>query len=129
MGLEVLFEKCGKAYSKNSIICRDKEKDADMFLILSGQVRIYKQGPPPLYKVINIATLGNGDFFGEMSLLERLPRSANVQAVTDVKLLVLNAALLKQIIGMQPEFAMKMLKKFSERLRKIEDAHFDMRKK
>ena len=30
---------------------------------------------------------------------------------------------------MQPEFAMKMLKKFSERLRKIEDAHFDMRKK
>lgn len=121
MGLQDLFGKCGRKYTKNAIICRDKEQGKEMFIILSGQVKIYKQGPPPHYRVNTIATLGPGDFFGEMSLLEDLPRYANAQSLTEVNVLVINIEILKQIIKTQPDFAIKILQKLSSRIRKLDD--------
>ncbi len=121
MGLQDLFGKCGRKYPKNSIICRDKEKGKEMFIILSGQVKIYKQGPPPHYRINTIATVGPGDFFGEMSLLEDLPRYANAQAISEVNVLVIDLEILMQILKMQPEFAIKILQKLSKRIRKLDD--------
>ncbi len=92
-----------------------------MFIILSGQVKIYKQGPPPHYRINTIATVGPGDFFGEMSLLEDLPRYANAQAISEVNVLVIDLEILMQILKMQPEFAIKILQKLSKRIRKLDD--------
>ncbi len=121
VGLQALFGKCGRKYTKNAIICRDKEKGKEMFIILSGQVKIYKQGPPPHYKVNTIATLSAGEFFGEMSLLEDLPRYANAQAITEVNVLVIDIETLKMIVKTQPDFAVKIMQKLSKRIRKLDD--------
>ena len=108
----------GERYPKYKIICHENSRGGEMFLIAKGKASVYIQGPPPDYNRINIAELGPGDFFGEMSLLEKLPRFASIKALSDVKVLIINRAILKQVVKINPDFAIMMLKKFSSRLRK-----------
>lgn len=120
MTLEDLYDQFGKKYNKTKIICHEDAPGTDMYLILEGKVMVYKKGPPPLFDRINIATLGQDDFFGEMSLLEGFPRSASVQAMTEVRVLVIDLKVLEKLFKVKPDFSIKMFKKFSERLRKSE---------
>lgn len=115
MGQNALFEKYGRVYKPKEHICRQGETGREMYLILDGVVVVYKGKSTDLK---TIARLGAGDFFGEMSLLENLPRFASVQAVNEVKVLVINLHILEQYVGINPGFGITMLQKFSGRLRK-----------
>lgn len=115
MGQNALFAKYGRTCQANEYICREGERGKEMYLILGGEVIVYK--------VIHeekkvIARLGPGDFFGEMSLLEDMPRYATVQALEEVKMLVVNLHILEKYVEINPDFGITMLKKFSGRLRK-----------
>lgn len=66
---------------------------------------------------MTLARLKKGDFFGEMSLLEELPRSASAEAEDDVELVALSKKDFLFMIQQHPEIAMKILGKFSSRLR------------
>src|SRR5687767_531660 len=61
------------------ILVREGETGNRIFLIRSGEVRVWKGESDP----VEIARLRAGDFFGEMCILETLPRAATVEAVTD----------------------------------------------
>ena len=61
-----------------------------------------------------------GDFFGELSLLDQQPRSATVQAVTDMKLLVLGQAQFAGLLETIPTLASKLLKTMAHRLREAD---------
>ncbi len=113
MGQNALFEKYGRVFKPKEHICREGETGKEMYLILDGVVVVYKGTD-----MKTIARLGAGDFFGEMSLLENLPRFASVQAVSEVKVLVINLHILEQYVAINPGFGITMLKKFSGRLRK-----------
>ncbi|HEU4793449.1 MAG TPA: cyclic nucleotide-binding domain-containing protein, partial [Nitrolancea sp.] len=66
------------AYAPNEVIVRQGDKTTDFFIILTGSVRVSrKEGR----REITIADLQAGDFFGEMALLDSLPRSATVTAI------------------------------------------------
>jgi CRP-like cAMP-binding protein len=65
-----------------------------MYFIVSGEVEV-RLGARPVY-------LRDGAFFGEMALLDRRPRSADVVAVSPCTLLILNVADFYQIAGQQP---------------------------
>jgi len=58
-----------------------------------------------------------GDFFGEMSLLESLPRTATAVMLEDGELIIINATIFDQMIRHNIEIAVRMLRKFSTRLR------------
>ena len=120
MTLEDLYQQYGKKYHKQKIICHEGAKGNEMYLILEGKVTVYKQGPPPTCDRIDIARLEKDNFFGEMTLLEGFPRTASVQALTEVRLLVINLDMLEKLFKVRPVFAIQMFKKFSERLRKSE---------
>lgn len=120
MSLEDLFSKYGKVYNKQKIICHENNPATNMYLILEGKVLVYKQGSPPDCRRIDIAYLESGDFFGEMSLLEGMPRSASIRALTEVRVLDIDLKVLKKIFKIQPSLSIRMFKKFSERLRKSE---------
>ena len=64
------------------VIVREGAYDRDFFLIVSGSVRVSRKGR-------KLATLGPGDFFGEISLIGPGPRTATVTAETDTQLLLL----------------------------------------
>jgi CRP-like cAMP-binding protein len=68
---------------------------------------------------VEIARLGRGDFFGEMSLLESLPRYATVRAVGETRVLVIEPGTLLLKIRRNPTFAFEMLQHMSRRLRRI----------
>jgi CRP-like cAMP-binding protein len=64
-----------------------------------------------------LATFGPGDFFGEMSLLDKGPRSATVTADTDMEFLVLDGREFHRLIQVSPTVAWKMLVVMARRLR------------
>lgn len=95
-------------------IVREGDVGHDMFIVQSGQVRISKR---KAHGEVILATLGRGDFFGEMSLLESLPREATARAVGETRLLVLSRGGLLFRLRRDPTFALEMLNHLSSRLR------------
>jgi len=94
------------------IFCEFEPGDA-FYLIQSGKVRIMKiMGD--IEKTIDI--LPQGEFFGEMALLEEAPRSASAIATTDVKLLEFNRANFEILMQGNPQIVLNLLKIFSKRI-------------
>lgn len=90
------------------------ELGTEMYIIQSGTVEI-AQILGGEVKVL--ATLDKGDFFGEMSLLEDLPRTATATAVTDCKLVEINGSTFDEMLKNRPEIAVRIMRKLSRRLR------------
>jgi CRP-like cAMP-binding protein len=95
-----------------------------MFLLAAGQVRIEKQLEAGGF--VELAVLSPGDVFGEMALIERLPRSARAVAHSDATLFVLGREDLRQWLASDPMtavgFFLEMLRVLSHRLRRSSQA-------
>ncbi len=105
-----------RSYKDGEWIVREGEQSKEMFVIQAGRVEITKrQGD----RQIPIAQLGKGDFFGEMSVLESLPRDASVRSLGDTSLLVVSAGGLLVRMRRDPTFAFEMLHRLSGRVRSL----------
>jgi CRP-like cAMP-binding protein len=82
----------------------------EFFLILDGSA-VVRRGAE------EVATLGPGQWFGELALLDREPRSATVQATSAMKLLVLGQAEFAGLLETIPGVAAKLLRGMAHRLR------------
>ena len=102
--------------SRGEILIREEEiATRAFFVILEGSARVAVTGPEGREAVL--AFLEEGDFFGEMSLLDGDPRSATVRASTDVKLLLLRRQVFLDLLSKHPEIALGLLSELSSRLR------------
>lgn len=63
-----------------------------------------------------IATIGPGDVFGEMSLIVHQPRNATIQATSDMRVLVMNSSEFSSVLSEYPEVAVKILRTVVSRL-------------
>lgn len=104
------------AVSDGELIFREGDPGEDMFLVQSGSVVISKD--------INgnemvLGEISRGDFFGEMSVLESLPREASARASGPTKLLAIGQGALLVRLRRDPSFAVEMLNRLSGRLRRI----------
>ncbi len=101
-------------YLMGDIIFSEGDLGTEMYIIQSGVVEVLKKigGSQKI-----ISTLEKGDFFGEMSVLEDMPRTASARAKTDVELVRINQTTFDQMIRSDTEVAVRMLRKFSRRLR------------
>ncbi len=104
-----------RAYKKSEQILKDGDLGEEMFIIAKGSVEVSKLVDN---QRITLGKLGRGEFFGEMSLLEGLPRSADIFATEDTELLAISAGGLLLKIRRDPTFALEMLRALSGRLRK-----------
>ena len=108
------FAKFLTHFMKGHVLFREGEDGEDMYIIQSGRVAIkknVKDGDTTL------AVLEKGDFFGEMAILERLPRSATAEIVEEGDLIVISGETFGDMIKANPEIAVRMLRKQSIRLR------------
>jgi CRP/FNR family cyclic AMP-dependent transcriptional regulator len=80
------------------------------YLILSGRVEIVRDG-------VSLGAFGQGDFFGEMSLLDQAPRSATIRALDATSCLMLSSWDFKSLLEKHPSIAIKLLEVLSRRLR------------
>lgn len=108
------FEKYRVTYNKGQQIFAEGELGNEMFIIQSGKVRIYKNidGFDQ-----TLTVLEKGDFFGEMSILEGLPRSASAESEEDCELIKINSANFVAMIKSNIEIAIRIMRKLSLRLR------------
>ncbi|MEO6325947.1 MAG: cyclic nucleotide-binding domain-containing protein [Thermoanaerobaculia bacterium] len=96
------------------VIFDEGEVGTEMFVIQSGSVEIVKRvGEGEKH----LATLEKGDFFGEMSILEEIPRTAVARAKTDCELVKINQSTFDEMLRHNGEVAVRMLRKLSRRLR------------
>ena len=91
------------------VLTSEGEFGREFFLIRDGQASVKRKGR-------KIATLGPGQYFGELSLLSRLPRNSTITADTDMDLLVLGQRELSALIEDVPSIAHKMLEVMAKRL-------------
>ena len=115
-GLERIAERTVEvAFTDGHVIARQGEVGTGFFLIASGSARVVRDGQ-------TIATLGPGDFFGELSVLDGRPRVAQVIAEGETTCLALASWDLEAVIGEQPSVALALLRGLAERLRNLTEA-------
>ena len=92
------------------VLTREGQSGSEFFVIVDGEVSVTKDGQ-------EIRTLGPGDFFGEIALLEDTPRTATVVAKTPLRFFVLTRQSFRSMLAHQPELERKVLAALEERVR------------
>jgi CRP-like cAMP-binding protein len=109
--------------SAGHMIVHQGDLGTKLFIIVKGEVRVLRQS---LHGDVEVARMKEGDFFGEMCVLERLPRSASVQAVTETHLVLLSYAtfdiLFEQLPLEHHRLLSNIARSLSARLRELGDA-------
>ncbi len=105
-------------YSTHSLICREGDPGSTLFIIVHGEVDVIKL----LGKKQNIlATRRDGEFVGEMAILESAPRSATLKARSDVRVLTIEGDAFTTILLDRPEVAVSVLRHMSSRVRDLNE--------
>ena len=99
--------------SKGKVLVEEGKPGHEFFLILDGTASV-KRGKK------EIAKLGKGQYFGELALLDRGPRSASVVAASDLDVLVLGQREFAGVIDEVPSMAHKLLTSMAQRLREAD---------
>ena len=94
-----------ETYGTGHVIVREGRVGAAFFIIVSGCVEVVKAIGSPTLTIV--ATLGPGEFFGEISTVKHLPRSASVRAVQDTECLVIWRTGFDAFISHFPQAALK----------------------
>jgi len=112
---EEFFKKFGKKFPPEAFLAREGETGATMFLIQTGKVAIIKQTPAG-EKIL--ATLSDGDFFGEMAIMGLQDRrAASVKTIAETLVLELSREAFEGLIRRSPEVAMSVIRALTERVR------------
>ena len=94
------------------VIARQGEIGTGFFLVVDGSVRVVRDGE-------EVAVLGPGEFFGELSVLDGLPRVAQVVAVDPTRCLALASWDFEQVLMENPALALAILRGLASRLRSV----------
>ncbi len=104
-------------YGANERVFTETDIGTTMYIVQSGKIRLFRvvDGHKRVHGIME-----KGDFFGEMSILEGLPRTISAEAVEDAELIEINSMTFDKMIKGNIEIAIRMLRKLSIRLRETE---------
>ena len=111
---DILLQKFGRDFPKGTILFEDGDtKGKEMYVVYRGKVKISKKVGT---QETILAHLGQGEFFGEMAILNNKPRSATAEVMEDSKLLVIDPKTFESMIKGNVEVAFRMIKKLADRI-------------
>jgi CRP/FNR family cyclic AMP-dependent transcriptional regulator len=108
-----------RSYREGRLIVRQDDTAMTLYCVLSGTVRVQREGSgsaPPVVLVEH----GPGGFFGEMSLLDDFPRSASVLALTPTTCALISKWDFQRELRAHPEIGLALLRVMSERIRALD---------
>lgn len=115
-----------KQFKKGSFVISQNDRGSVMYLLVAGRVKVSLASPEGKELALNY--LEAPSHFGEMSLVDAEPRSADVIAVSDTEVLALDARDLSAAIQVQPKLALTLIATLSRRVRgligRLEDVVF-----
>jgi CRP/FNR family cyclic AMP-dependent transcriptional regulator len=91
------------------VLCKEGDPGREFFVLVDGKVDVARKGR-------RVATLGVGDFVGEISLLEPTPRTATVTAKTPLRFFVLTPKDFRQMVEETPTIERKVLRALARRV-------------
>jgi len=104
----------GRDFPAGAVVFEEGDPGSRLYVILSGRVCIVKRTGG---RAVTLARLGAGEFFGEMALLDRQPRSASAVVEEPARILELDEAAFERIVADRGEVALRILERLSRRLR------------
>lgn len=114
-GLATLAERATEVdFPAGHVIARQGEIGTGFFVVIAGGVRVVRDGSV-------VARLGPGEFFGELSVLDRLPRNAMVAAEVPTTCLALASWDLETVLLEDPALTLAILRGVAARLREATD--------
>ncbi len=119
-------EGLGKVYRDGELIVRQGQSGDCMFVVQAGQVEVLHEQAD---KQVRLAVRGEGDFFGEMSLVEREVRSASVRALGDARILTIDQRTFLRRVHEDPSLAYRILQKMSRLVRELSEAVTEIKAK
>jgi CRP-like cAMP-binding protein len=108
-----------RKYPKGAVVFEDGSLGDYMYVIQSGEVKITKMSEDGREKILEI--LGEGEFFGEMALLDREPRSASVKTTRACTLLALSRQDFLGLLRRNPDISLEIIRALSRRLRETDE--------
>ncbi len=108
-----------RRFPKHATIVEEGLPGDYMYIIREGRVKVTLSSEDGREKIMDFLTAG--DFFGEMSLLDRAPRSASVESVEPVRLLALSRGDFLDLLRNSSELALSVIQVLVSRLREADD--------
>jgi CRP-like cAMP-binding protein len=96
------------------VLCEEGQSGQEFFVIMDGEVEITRRGK-------KLATFRSGEFFGEIALVEDVPRTATVTARTPLRFFVLTRRSFLRLLDEQPGIERKVMRALGKRLASMSD--------
>src|SRR5258705_10250173 len=107
------IEKCINEFDANEVIFEEGSTGRELFVVLEGKVDKINGASKTV-----IVTLGKGEFFGEMAVIDGSSRSATaIAAAPHTRVMRINHARFVYLVSQQPAFALMIMDALSKRLR------------
>lgn len=107
-----------KSFRPGEVVIEEGTKGTSAYIILSGAVEVIKRSGQ---REVPVATLGEGQVFGEMGLIEDRPRSATVRSLTELKVRSIDRDHFNELLKTKPSVLIPIMKSLFERLRQVSD--------
>jgi CRP/FNR family transcriptional regulator, cyclic AMP receptor protein len=120
------LEKIAKRRSvgPNTSLFFEGDRTDGLYVVVSGSVKIYRTTDDGREKILN--TMGAGEIFGELAMLDGQPRSASVETIEATELIAIARNDFHDLAMEAPEILWKVLQGLSERLRVLNDVQLDV---
>lgn len=102
-----------KKFAAGELICAEGSFGAEVYVVRSGKVRIFKTLNG---EKIDLGFINQNDMFGEMSIFLKARRSASVEAAVDSEIIILDKENVFEMVKKDPDFAIQMITRLSSRL-------------
>jgi CRP/FNR family transcriptional regulator, cyclic AMP receptor protein len=113
-----------RKYAKNTVLVTEGDDSTHLYIIRKGTASAYLNNDDG--RQVNLNYMHDGDYFGELSLIDGKPRSASVITVTDCEIILVSKTNFHELLGKYPEFAMVLLTELTRRVRELTDSVKDM---
>jgi CRP/FNR family transcriptional regulator, cyclic AMP receptor protein len=104
-----------KSFKRDSVVLFEHETGLALFVIVEGKVKVSRVSDDG--KEVILTILSDSDFFGEMAILDGLSRSANVTAMEDSELFIIQRSEFLELLHNHPEVSIALLQELTRRLR------------
>jgi CRP/FNR family cyclic AMP-dependent transcriptional regulator len=107
-----------KSYPKNAVVLTEGEMGDSLYMVQSGKVKVFigdEEGREIILKI-----LGPGSFFGEMSMIDKQPRSASVTTIEASTFQVLTHAAFERCVEQEPRIANMVMQILAQRVREAD---------
>jgi CRP/FNR family transcriptional regulator, cyclic AMP receptor protein len=113
---------CGvtRTYPKHTVLIHEDDVSDSLYVILSGKVKIFVSDEGGKEAILRIQK--EGEYFGELALLDEKPRSASAITLEQSRLSVISKAAFHRCLAEHPELALKLLCALAQRIRSLTES-------